>query len=155
MKAEQGSDLKLESDAIFASGRKGLTMQRYKGLGEMNAEQLWETTLDPNIRSLLQVRVNDATDADGNKLTSKWWQYADADSATSTVSIANRDSIDNASFVAPDEPGKQVHIILKVTEVLKAASSKQLSHPVALGDTLCHEGKLGAGAGFEPATFRL
>ncbi|MDW5315779.1 DNA topoisomerase (ATP-hydrolyzing) subunit B [Rhizobium sp. PL01] len=52
-------------DAIFASGRKGLSMQRYKGLGEMNAEQLWETTLDPNVRSLLQVRVPDATDADG------------------------------------------------------------------------------------------
>jgi len=51
-------------NAVFASGRKGLTMQRYKGLGEMNAEQLWETTLDPNVRSLLQVKVNDATDAD-------------------------------------------------------------------------------------------
>lgn len=49
---------------IFSNGKKGLTLQRYKGLGEMNAEQLWETTLDPNIRSLLQVKIPDASDAD-------------------------------------------------------------------------------------------
>ncbi|MBS3649083.1 DNA topoisomerase (ATP-hydrolyzing) subunit B [Pseudaminobacter sp. 19-2017] len=51
-------------NAVFAAGRKGITMQRYKGLGEMNAEQLWETTLDPNVRSLLQVKIADGTDAD-------------------------------------------------------------------------------------------
>jgi DNA gyrase subunit B len=51
-------------EAIFSAGRKGITVQRYKGLGEMNAEQLWETTLDPDARSLLQVKITDATDAD-------------------------------------------------------------------------------------------
>jgi len=47
-------------DTILAAGRKGLSFQRYKGLGEMNAEQLWETTLDPEVRSLLQVTVEQA-----------------------------------------------------------------------------------------------
>ncbi|GGH06206.1 DNA gyrase subunit B [Alsobacter metallidurans] len=51
-------------EAMTAVGRKGLTLQRYKGLGEMNPEQLWETTLDRSIRSLLQVRVKEIADAD-------------------------------------------------------------------------------------------
>ncbi|WP_149141825.1 DNA topoisomerase (ATP-hydrolyzing) subunit B [Gemmobacter caeruleus] len=50
--------------AILAEGEKGLTLQRYKGLGEMNPEQLWETTLDPDARTLLQVRVDDVAEAD-------------------------------------------------------------------------------------------
>ncbi|WP_374407754.1 DNA topoisomerase (ATP-hydrolyzing) subunit B [Pelagerythrobacter sp.] len=47
-------------DTVLAAGRKGLSIARYKGLGEMNAEQLWETTLDPDNRVLLQVKVEDA-----------------------------------------------------------------------------------------------
>ncbi len=51
-------------EAVMAFGRKGLQLQRYKGLGEMTAQQLWETTLDRDVRSLLQVKVKDVTDAD-------------------------------------------------------------------------------------------
>jgi DNA gyrase subunit B len=50
--------------AVLDAGRKGLSIQRYKGLGEMNPEQLWETTLDADARTLLQVKVAHADDAD-------------------------------------------------------------------------------------------
>jgi DNA gyrase subunit B len=57
-----------DPDALFAyldeRGKKGLTISRYKGLGEMNAEELWETTMDPDARTLLRVRVDDAVKTD-------------------------------------------------------------------------------------------
>jgi len=57
-------NLKAGLDAIMAEARKGLEIQRYKGLGEMNPTQLWETTMDPAARTLLQVKIEDAVEAD-------------------------------------------------------------------------------------------
>ena len=51
-------------DTVLAEGEKGLSLQRYKGLGEMNPGQLWETTLDPNARTLLQVKIDHMDEAD-------------------------------------------------------------------------------------------
>ena len=52
-------------DRILSHGRRGLSVQRFKGLGEMNPEQLWKTTLDPAVRTFLQVNVGDKDEAEG------------------------------------------------------------------------------------------
>ena len=68
-KAPEQPDVKLKSidelvEFFIAAGKKGVAINRYKGLGEMNPDQLWETTMDPTIRTLLQVRAEDHTEAD-------------------------------------------------------------------------------------------
>ncbi|HVF49271.1 MAG TPA: hypothetical protein VNA19_04250, partial [Pyrinomonadaceae bacterium] len=66
---ENGSSEQVESreallERVLAAAKKDLTIQRYKGLGEMNPEQLWETTMNPDKRTLLEVKIDDAVETD-------------------------------------------------------------------------------------------
>jgi len=66
---EKAADVRLRTldeivDYFLTAGKKGIAINRYKGLGEMNPEQLWETTMNPEVRTLLQVRAEDHTEAD-------------------------------------------------------------------------------------------
>jgi DNA gyrase subunit B len=68
-KKSPAPDVRLHSldelvEYFLAAGKKGVAINRYKGLGEMNPDQLWETTMDPAVRTLLQVRAEDHTEAD-------------------------------------------------------------------------------------------
>lgn len=77
-------------------------------LGELNREVV--------VGSQVILNANGTTDPDGNGMTFKWWQYKDADNANSNLTISHSTSRDSASFIVPDEFGKEIHIILTVTD---------------------------------------
>ena len=74
--------------------------------------------LDRKVRPRQKVTLTakGSSDPDGDRLSYKWWQYCDVDTATGKVKVSNASSQSGASFVVPNEPGKTIHIILEVTD---------------------------------------
>jgi hypothetical protein len=69
-----------------------------------------------SVGETINLDASATTDPDGDDMAFNWWQYSDADSVEASVSIDNHTSSNGASFIVPDEPGRQVHIILEVTD---------------------------------------
>ncbi len=77
----------------------------------------WTSEIRREVKPGETIRLSaTASDPDGDDLKYKWWQYADADSAKTNLTINNSDSLDQASFVVPDEAGTQVQVIFEVTD---------------------------------------
>jgi hypothetical protein len=73
-----------------------------------------DRTVEPGLRVTLS--AEGSSDTDGDKISYKWWQYTDVDTAATTVDIAKATARQDASFVVPNEPGRTLHIILEVTD---------------------------------------
>ncbi|MCZ7421094.1 PKD domain-containing protein [Verrucosispora sp. WMMA2121] len=101
----------------FAARMDWAVSSSYNGANHQpKAEVVGASRRDVSPGQVISLDASPSTDPDGNVLTYRWWQYGDADSVAAKVSINNATSQNAASFVVPNEPGKQVHIILEVAD---------------------------------------
>ncbi len=101
----------------FAARMDWAVSSSYNGANHQpKAEVVGASRRDVSPGQVISLDASPSTDPDGNVLTYRWWQYGDADSVAAKVSINNATSQNAANFVVPNEPGKQVHIILEVAD---------------------------------------